>query len=54
MRARIREFNAEAGHDLIAIKLGPHTGACLAVTPGDEIVVTDDVLSVPGAAARFG
>ena len=72
MRTRIAEFNAEAGHDLISIKLGLHTGACLAVTlndrldyfgqtvniaarvqglaAGDEIVITDDILSVPGAA----
>ncbi|MEX1170565.1 MAG: adenylate/guanylate cyclase domain-containing protein [Chloroflexota bacterium] len=72
MRTRIAQFNLEAGGDLIALKIGLHTGACLAVTlndrldyfgqtvniaarvqalaGGDEIVVTDDVMSVPGAS----
>jgi class 3 adenylate cyclase len=72
MRARIARFNAEATGDQIALKVGLHSGACLAVTLNDrldyfgqtvniaarvqaladasEIVVTDDVLSVPGAA----
>ena len=72
MRARIDRFNADAGGDLIALKIGLHTGACLAVTLNDrldyfgatvnvaarvqamagagEIAITDDVLSVPGAA----
>ncbi len=71
MRAQIARFNAEAGGDLIGVKIGLHTGACLAVTlndrldyfgqtvniaarvqalaAADEIVVTDDVLSLPGA-----
>jgi class 3 adenylate cyclase len=72
MRCRIAEFNEEAGGDLIGLKIGLHTGACLAVTLNDrldyfgqtvniasrvetlagagEIVVTDDVLALPGAA----
>lgn len=37
MRARIEEFNAEAGHALISIKFGLHTGACLAVTLNDRL-----------------
>jgi class 3 adenylate cyclase len=71
MRARIAEFNEEAGADLVGLKIGLHTGACLAVTLNDrldyfgqtvniasrvetlagagEIVVTDDVLALPGA-----
>jgi class 3 adenylate cyclase len=71
MRAQIAQFNAEAGGDLIGVKIGLHSGACLAVTlndrldyfgqtvniaarvqalaAADEIVVTDDVLSLPGA-----
>ncbi len=32
MRARIARFNGEGGADLIAIKIGLHAGACLAVT----------------------
>jgi class 3 adenylate cyclase len=72
MRTQIAQFNAEAGSDLIGLKIGLHAGACLAVTlndrldyfgqtvniasrvqalaVADEIVVTDDVLSLPGAA----
>ena len=72
MRAQMARFNAEAGGDLIGLKIGLHAGACLAVTlndhldyfgqtvniaarvqalsGADEIVVTDDVLSLPGAA----
>ena len=72
MRTRIASFNAQSGGDLIAIKIGLHAGACLAVTLNDrldyfgqtvniaarvqalaerdEIVVTDDVLAVDGAA----
>jgi class 3 adenylate cyclase len=72
MRERIAQFNADAGSDLISLKIGLHAGACLAVTMNDrldyfgasvnvaarvqalaaagEIVVTDDVLGVPGAA----
>ena len=71
MRAEIARFNADAGSDLIHLKIGLHAGACLAVTlndrldyfgqtvniaarvqalsGADEIVVTDDVLSLPGA-----
>jgi class 3 adenylate cyclase/DNA-directed RNA polymerase subunit RPC12/RpoP len=72
MRAEIARFNADAGADLIGLKIGLHRGACLAVTLNDrldyfgqtvniaarvqglsaagEIVVTDDVLLLPGAA----
>ena len=72
MRDQIARFNADAGGDLIGLKIGLHAGACLAVTLNDrldyfgqtvntaarvealaaagEIVVTDDVLSLPGAA----
>jgi class 3 adenylate cyclase len=32
MHERIARFNAEAGEELIALKMGAHTGACLAVT----------------------
>lgn len=32
MHARIARFNAEAGEELIALKMGGHTGTCLAVT----------------------
>jgi class 3 adenylate cyclase len=71
MRAQIARFNAEAGGDLIGVKIGLHAGACLAVTlndrldyfgqtvniaarvqalaAADEIVVTEGVLSLPGA-----
>jgi class 3 adenylate cyclase len=76
MRARIGRFNRESGADLIAIKIGLHAGACLAVTlndrldyfgqtvniaarvqgmaGADEILVTDDVLSRPGALTIVG
>jgi hypothetical protein len=37
MRARIAEFNAEAGGDQMALKLGLHSGACLAVTLNDRL-----------------
>jgi class 3 adenylate cyclase len=32
MHAQIARFNAEAGDELVALKMGAHTGACLAVT----------------------
>lgn len=32
MHARIADFNAEAGDELIRLKVGVHTGTCLAVT----------------------
>ena len=72
MRARIARFNADAGNDLIILKVGVHAGACLAVTLNDrldyfgqtvniaarvqalaganEIVVTNHVVTLPGAA----
>jgi class 3 adenylate cyclase len=72
MHAQIARLNADAGAELIGLKIGLHAGACLAVTlndrldyfgqtvniaarvqalaGADEIVVTDDVLSLPGAA----
>jgi len=72
MRAEISRFNSDAGADLIGLKVGLHSGACLAVTlndrldyfgqtvniaarvqalaGADEVVVTDDVLTHPGAA----
>jgi class 3 adenylate cyclase len=37
MRARIGRFNRESGADLIAIKIGLHAGACLAVTLNDRL-----------------
>jgi class 3 adenylate cyclase len=37
MRAQIAQFNADAGNDLIALKIGLHTGACLAVTLNDRL-----------------
>jgi class 3 adenylate cyclase len=71
MHAQIARFNAEAGDDLIGLKVGVHVGACLAVTlngrldyfgqtvniaarvqalsDADEIYLTDEMLSVPGA-----
>lgn len=71
MRDRIARFNADAGGDQLALKVGLHDGACLAVTLNDrldyfgqtvniaarvqalaganEIVLTDDVISSPGA-----
>ena len=76
MQARIARLNADAGSELISLKVGLHAGACLAVTlndrldyfgqtvniaarvqslaGADEIVVTDDVLSLPGAAELVG
>ena len=76
MQARIARLNADAGGELISLKVGLHAGACLAVTlndrldyfgqtvniaarvqslaGADEIVVTDDVLSLPGAAELVG
>jgi class 3 adenylate cyclase len=32
MHSRIADFNANAGDDLIGLKVGAHTGTCLAVT----------------------
>jgi class 3 adenylate cyclase len=71
MQQRIARYNADAGSPLIGLKIGLHSGACLAVTLNDrvdyfgqtvniaariqalsdanEIVVTDDVMSHPGA-----
>ena len=37
MRARIAQFNADAGGDLIGLKIGLHAGACLAVTLNDRL-----------------
>jgi class 3 adenylate cyclase len=37
MRARIARFNADAGGDLIGLKIGLHAGACLAVTLNDRL-----------------
>jgi class 3 adenylate cyclase len=37
MRARIAQFNADAGSDLIGLKIGLHAGACLAVTLNDRL-----------------
>jgi class 3 adenylate cyclase len=36
-RARIAQFNAQAGGDQVALKLGLHSGACLAVTLNDRL-----------------
>jgi class 3 adenylate cyclase len=71
MHAQIARFNAEAGDDLIGLKVGVHVGTCLAVTlngrldyfgqavnvaarvqalsDANEIYLTDEMLSVPGA-----
>jgi class 3 adenylate cyclase len=71
MHAQIARFNAEAGNDLIGLKVGVHVGTCLAVTlngrldyfgqavniaarvqalsDANEIYLTDEVLSIPGA-----
>jgi class 3 adenylate cyclase len=37
MRARIGQFNAESGGDGLALKVGLHLGACLAVTLNDRL-----------------
>jgi class 3 adenylate cyclase len=37
MRARIQRFNAQAGAEQIALKVGLHSGACLAVTLNDRL-----------------
>ena len=37
MRGRIARFNAEAGADQLALKVGIHAGACLAVTLNDRL-----------------
>lgn len=37
MRERIARFNADAGGDLIGLKIGLHSGACLAVTLNDRL-----------------
>jgi class 3 adenylate cyclase len=37
MRARIAEFNRGAGEDQVVLKIGLHSGACLAVTLNDRI-----------------
>jgi class 3 adenylate cyclase len=37
MRDRIAQFNHDSGADLIAIKIGLHAGACLAVTLNDRL-----------------
>ena len=37
MEARIRRVNIEAGGNLMALKVGLHTGACLAVTLNDRL-----------------
>ena len=71
MHAQTARFNAEAGTELIGLKVGVHVGTCLAVTlngrldyfgqavnvaarvqalsDADEIYLTDEMLSVPGA-----
>jgi class 3 adenylate cyclase len=71
MHAQIARFNAEAGEDLVGLKIGVHVGTCLAVTlngrldyfgqavnlaarvqalsDANEIYLTDEMLSVPGA-----
>jgi class 3 adenylate cyclase len=71
MHAQIARFNAEAGDDLIGLKVGVHVGTCLAVTlngrldyfgqavnlaarvqalsDANEIYLTDELLSIPGA-----
>jgi class 3 adenylate cyclase len=71
MHAQIARFNAEAGDDLIGLKVGVHVGTCLAVTlngrldyfgqavniaarvqalsDANEIYLTDEMLSIPGA-----
>jgi class 3 adenylate cyclase len=37
MRIRIAQFNAEAGEEELALKVGLHAGACLAVTLNDRL-----------------
>ena len=37
MVARIDDFNEQAGGDLLALKVGVHSGACLAVTMNDRL-----------------
>jgi class 3 adenylate cyclase len=71
MHAQIARFNADAGAELIGLKVGVHVGTCLAVTlngrldyfgqavnlaarvqalsDANEIYLTDEMLSVPGA-----
>ncbi|MGH3117376.1 MAG: DUF5939 domain-containing protein [Gaiellales bacterium] len=71
MHAQVVRFNAEAGDDLIGLKVGVHVGTCLAVTlngrldyfgqtvnlaarvqalsDANEIYLTDEMLSIPGA-----
>jgi class 3 adenylate cyclase len=37
IRTRIAQFNADAGGDQVALKVGLHSGACLAVTLNDRL-----------------
>jgi class 3 adenylate cyclase len=50
MRARIWRFNRESGADLIAIKIGLHAGACLAVTLNDRLDYVGQTVNI---AARW-
>jgi class 3 adenylate cyclase len=57
MRERIARFNAEAGGDLLNIKIGLHSGACLAVTLNDRLDYFGQTVNIAArvqAQARAG
>jgi hypothetical protein len=47
MHAQIARFNAEAGRDLIGLKVGVHVGTCLAVTLNGRLDCFEDRQSYP-------
>jgi class 3 adenylate cyclase len=53
MRARIARFNADAGGDLLGIKIGLHTGACLAVTLNDRIDYFGQTVNIAARVQRL-
>jgi len=53
MRARIARFNADAGGDLIGIKIGLHVGACLAVTLNDRIDYFGQTVNIAARVQRL-
>jgi class 3 adenylate cyclase len=53
MRARIARFNADAGGDLLGIKIGLHAGACLAVTLNDRIDYFGQTVNIAARVQRL-
>ena len=53
MRARIARFNADAGGDLLGIKIGLHVGACLAVTLNGRIDYFGQTVNIAARVQRL-